>query len=533
MHTRTTRRLLTAPAECMSRAAQSPGTGAPQQPITWTKCKPTAPPLCGKSPAPGNRMQQRLSLDSSVPEVVYEAERWPQALCSLCPLSTNEALVYTDTQKCGPGVQGLARWMFSLLLRCHASRCKHKTGPRLFMLLTSALRCVLLLSMRQHPAIVHGHVPYLCLVMHHPLAHTGMHTCAHSRVHTRFLLCNHVQARAGALPRRPRPCQCIQRMVVCMHSPDGSVSSASPPLIMSPSTRAPRVQPLSPDQRTSTYLQSALCLSINPKSYKHVQGQAWLSKQQKNLHGPSHSQRPTNVTHALMQAHVVCTLMFSSLRAPHAVQETRESVPVVEHEVAHAQEGDLLQPARARVPAKRALCDAVKGVVIVPASHQGCCARTCVRAAAWDTRGVCGFIGNLRALLQASEQAPNTHTCTRTHTHMRTHLPWAAQPVGSGKGPSMLCTCWCAAPCMRPHPVSGAQSHPVACWMAWCYPKRHWLRPCGLRGALSHPLVSRLDTGPFRSSTHTQCDHTRTTGPRTAAAHSRQPVVPRAPLRGR
>ena len=42
-------------------------------------------------------------------------------------------------------------------------------------------------------------------------------------------------------------------------------------------------------------------------------------------------------------------------RAAQAVQEVAEGVPVVEHEVAHAQEGQLLQAARARVQPERAL----------------------------------------------------------------------------------------------------------------------------------------------------------------------------------
>ncbi len=52
---------------------------------------------------------------------------------------------------------------------------------------------------------------------------------------------------------------------------------------------------------------------------------------------------------------------------PHAVEEAREGVPVVKHEVAHAQEGDLLQPPRARRPAKGALRYPLKRVVVVPA----------------------------------------------------------------------------------------------------------------------------------------------------------------------
>lgn len=50
----------------------------------------------------------------------------------------------------------------------------------------------------------------------------------------------------------------------------------------------------------------------------------------------------------------------------HAGQEAGERVPVVEHEVPHAEEGDLLQAPGARVAAKGALCDAVERVVVVP-----------------------------------------------------------------------------------------------------------------------------------------------------------------------
>ena len=62
-----------------------------------------------------------------------------------------------------------------------------------------------------------------------------------------------------------------------------------------------------------------------------------------------------------------------------ALQEVREGVPVVKHEVAHAQEGELLQAPRARVQAQRALRDAVKGALVVPlqrvlaAQGDACC----------------------------------------------------------------------------------------------------------------------------------------------------------------
>mmetsp|Transcript_11520 Transcript_11520/g.28166 ORF Transcript_11520/g.28166 Transcript_11520/m.28166 type:complete len:233 (+) Transcript_11520:1972-2670(+) len=52
--------------------------------------------------------------------------------------------------------------------------------------------------------------------------------------------------------------------------------------------------------------------------------------------------------------------------AAHPVEEPRERVPVVKHEVTHAQKRDLFQPPRARVPAKGGLCDALKRIVVVP-----------------------------------------------------------------------------------------------------------------------------------------------------------------------
>jgi len=50
----------------------------------------------------------------------------------------------------------------------------------------------------------------------------------------------------------------------------------------------------------------------------------------------------------------------------HALEEVRERVPVVEHEVAHAQERELLQAPRPRMVPERALRDAVEREVIVP-----------------------------------------------------------------------------------------------------------------------------------------------------------------------
>mmetsp|Transcript_17830 Transcript_17830/g.49797 ORF Transcript_17830/g.49797 Transcript_17830/m.49797 type:complete len:263 (-) Transcript_17830:868-1656(-) len=54
------------------------------------------------------------------------------------------------------------------------------------------------------------------------------------------------------------------------------------------------------------------------------------------------------------------------VRAAHAVQEARESVPVVKHQVTHAQERDLFQTPRPRVSPECAFCDAIKCVIIVP-----------------------------------------------------------------------------------------------------------------------------------------------------------------------
>eukprot|EP00955_Chlamydomonas_euryale_P053079 355368-Chlamydomonas_euryale.AAC.12 len=54
------------------------------------------------------------------------------------------------------------------------------------------------------------------------------------------------------------------------------------------------------------------------------------------------------------------------LRGAHALEEARECVPVVEHEVAHAQKRDLLQPTRPRRPAKRRVRNAVERIVIIP-----------------------------------------------------------------------------------------------------------------------------------------------------------------------
>ena len=54
------------------------------------------------------------------------------------------------------------------------------------------------------------------------------------------------------------------------------------------------------------------------------------------------------------------------VRRAHPLEEIRERVPVVEHEVAHAQERELLQAPRPRVVPKRALRDAVEREVVVP-----------------------------------------------------------------------------------------------------------------------------------------------------------------------
>lgn len=51
----------------------------------------------------------------------------------------------------------------------------------------------------------------------------------------------------------------------------------------------------------------------------------------------------------------------------HSLEEAREGIPVIKHEVTHAEERDLLQPTRARTTAKSTVGDALKGIVIVPA----------------------------------------------------------------------------------------------------------------------------------------------------------------------
>lgn len=53
-------------------------------------------------------------------------------------------------------------------------------------------------------------------------------------------------------------------------------------------------------------------------------------------------------------------------RRAEAGEEGGEGSPVVKHQVAHAQEGELLKAACPGVATHRALCNAVEGVVVVP-----------------------------------------------------------------------------------------------------------------------------------------------------------------------
>ena len=87
----------------------------------------------------------------------------------------------------------------------------------------------------------------------------------------------------------------------------------------------------------------------------------------------------------------------------------REGVPVVEHEVAHAQEGELLQAPRARVQAQRALRNAVKGALVVPLQR--------VLAAQGDAR----CRGRLDDLLQQPCRQMN---CSESR---QPHIPGPAQ----------------------------------------------------------------------------------------------------------
>lgn len=54
---------------------------------------------------------------------------------------------------------------------------------------------------------------------------------------------------------------------------------------------------------------------------------------------------------------------------PHAAQEGAERVPVVEHEVAHAQEGQLLEATSSSAAAKGAFSNALERPVVVPAAE--------------------------------------------------------------------------------------------------------------------------------------------------------------------
>ena len=49
-----------------------------------------------------------------------------------------------------------------------------------------------------------------------------------------------------------------------------------------------------------------------------------------------------------------------------ALQQLREGVPVVKHEVSHAQEGELLQPACTSTLPHSTLCYSIKGLLIIP-----------------------------------------------------------------------------------------------------------------------------------------------------------------------
>jgi hypothetical protein len=62
----------------------------------------------------------------------------------------------------------------------------------------------------------------------------------------------------------------------------------------------------------------------------------------------------------------------------HSLQKPRKGVPVVKHEVSHAQEGDLLQPPSAGAAAKCAVSDAVKRIVVIPAQMMVVCVCVCV-----------------------------------------------------------------------------------------------------------------------------------------------------------
>jgi hypothetical protein len=55
----------------------------------------------------------------------------------------------------------------------------------------------------------------------------------------------------------------------------------------------------------------------------------------------------------------------------HALKEAGKGVPVVKHEVSHAEKGDLLKPAGTGAAAEGAISDALKGIVVVPAGRQG------------------------------------------------------------------------------------------------------------------------------------------------------------------
>ncbi len=96
-----------------------------------------------------------------------------------------------------------------------------------------------------------------------------------------------------------------------------------------------------------------------------------------------------------------------------AVEEAGEGVPVVKHEVAHAQEGELLQAAGARVQAKGALCDAVERIVVVALQR--------VLAAQGHARR-CGRLDHLLQQPCARSSSTCQHFCTssvRLHAEQR------------------------------------------------------------------------------------------------------------------
>ena len=90
-------------------------------------------------------------------------------------------------------------------------------------------------------------------------------------------------------------------------------------------------------------------------------GRRRLSCQSMGQHQVAHAQEGT-WAHAWASSHEALV----AGRGAETGQEGGKGGPVVEHDVAHAQEGELLKTARPRTPSHRALRNAVEGVVVVP-----------------------------------------------------------------------------------------------------------------------------------------------------------------------